>query len=260
MPGRPNLEQPRELLEWANETADDPRRTRLDLLQVANYLALQARQNAELRSSVSQVSEFLAGQSVPAEDLSVAVRTGNGWPVIEALPGPGSYFHAGLRLAAHSALRRPALTENFEAVFSDLETLSTAVQRTLDAAGPQWSRELTLATAEMAAEPEFRSRLIAAAKDVQQLVTGGELPTWDDFTEGPPWSAWPPLTLGICPVMGGAFREDPKDWETVVGGGSITAFVACGVGFGTTGRPVEAGVCIGGVIAVLILVAIITAP
>ena len=85
---------------------------------------------------------------------------------------------------AHSALRRPALTENFEAVFSDLETLSTTVQRTLDAAGPQWARELTLATAEMAAEPEFRSRLIAAAKDVQQLVTGGELPAWEDFTEG----------------------------------------------------------------------------
>jgi hypothetical protein len=74
MPGRPNLEQPRELLEWANETADDPRRTRLDLLQVANYLALQARQNAELRSSVSQVSEFLAGQSVPAEDLTIFGR------------------------------------------------------------------------------------------------------------------------------------------------------------------------------------------
>jgi hypothetical protein len=230
----------------------------LDLLQVANYLALQARQNAELRSLVSQVSEFLGGQFVSAEDLGAAARTGNGWPVIEALPGPGSYFHAGLRLAAHSALRRPALTENFEAIFSDLEGLTTTVRRTLDAAGPQWARDLTLVTAEMAAEPgEFRSRLIAAAKDVQQLVTGGELPTWDDFNEGPPWSAWPPLTLGICPVMGGAWREDPKDWEGVVGGGALTTFAACAIGFGTTGHTAEAWACVGGVLFILVVVAII---
>ena len=37
------LEQARELLDRAEAATDDPRRTRIDLLQVANYIARQAR-------------------------------------------------------------------------------------------------------------------------------------------------------------------------------------------------------------------------
>ena len=60
--------------------------------------------------------------------------------------------------------------------------------------------------------------------------------------------------------MGGAFREDPdKDWEQVVGAGAITTFLACAAGFVGSGRTAEAWACVGGVIAILIIVAIVTA-
>jgi hypothetical protein len=193
------LKQAREFLEQANAATDDPRRTRIDVLQVANYIARQARENSKLRDLVSDVSKFLARQVISKEDLDVAAK--KGWPVIEAVPGPVSYFHAGLRLAAHAALRRPSLIDNFEARVRDAEGLSASVRRTFEALDADWASAMTLVAADMAAEPgEFRSRLIAAAKDVQQLITSDELPTWDDFAEGPAGSAWPPLTLGVCPL------------------------------------------------------------
>jgi hypothetical protein len=176
---------------------DDPRRTRIDLLQVANYIARQARGNSELRDLVSYVSEFLAGQALKEEDLTAAAK--QGWPAIESVPGPASHFYAGLRLAAHGALRRSELIDNFEARVADVGRLTENVRRTIEALDTDWASAVTLVAAEMAAEPgEFRSRLIAAAKDVQALVTSDELPTWDDFAEGPAGSAWPPLRLGAC--------------------------------------------------------------
>jgi hypothetical protein len=118
---------------------------------------------------------------------------------------------------------------------------------------------MTLAAADPAAEPgEFRSRLIAGAKDVQQLVTSEELPTWDDFTARPATSDWPPLNLGILPVLGGAFREDPKDWEPVLGAGAVTGFVACAA-FLASGDTTKMWLCVAGVIVVVLVAAAIAA-
>jgi hypothetical protein len=106
----------------------------------------------------------------------------------------------------------------------------------------------------MAVESElFQSRLIGAAKDVHHLLAGGELPTWDDFQDGPATSEWPPLTLGICPVMGGAFKENTKDWTTV-GTGAAVGVVGCG-GFHNSGDYTKFWLCILGV-AVVVLIAI----
>jgi hypothetical protein len=164
-----------------------------------------------------------------------------------------------LRLIAHRALRSPSLIDNFEARVGDVEGLTASVRRTIGAMDSDWASALTLVTAEMAAEPgEFRSRLTAAAKDVQALVTSDELPTWDDFAEGPAGSAWPPLTLGVLPILGGRFSDNPReDWEVPVGGGGLATFAVCAVGFGPGSR--EFWLCTIGVLAVLIIVAAIAA-
>jgi hypothetical protein len=259
MASNPTLGQARELLEWANEAKDDPRRTRLDLLQLANFFADRAGRSREMRDLVADVRDTIARQVVTARDLEAAVRRGQGWPVIEALPGPGSYFFAGLRVAAHGALRRCALVDDFEARLGDVTRLAAAVRPAIDTMGPEWAGTLTTAAADMATEPESRSRLIAAAKDVQQLVTNGELPTWEDFAEGAARSAWPPLTLGICPVSGGAFREDPdEDWDVqATGYGGAFAIAACVAGFAATGNAGLIAACVFGVIVLVSVAALI---
>jgi hypothetical protein len=247
------LTQAREFIEQANVATDDPRRTRIDLLQIANYIARVARGNPELRNLVSEVSEFLAGQAVSGKDLDLAAE--KGWPVIEAAPGPISYFYAGLRLAAHAALRRSSLIDNFAERVRGVEGLTASVQRTIESMEPDWASAVVVVAADMGAESEeFRRRLSAAAKDVQQLVTSDELPTWDDFAEGPAGSAWPPLALGVYPVLGGRFRDDPdKDWEywdEAAGGGLGTAAV-CTVAFGSEGDIGKVFLCVLGVLAIL---------
>jgi hypothetical protein len=260
MTGNVTLVQARELLEWANEATDDPRRTRIDLLQVANHLAYRARQSSETRDLVADVSDALSHQVVTARTLRAATTAGQGWPAIEAIPGPGSYFYAGLRLVGHGALRRITQVDNFEELLSDAERLAALVRPQIDTMGPEWASTLTLAAADMAAEPESRSRLIAAAKDVQHLLTNDELPTWADFAEGPAGSAWPRLTLGICPVFGGAFREDPdKDWEQPIGGAGIGTLVACVAGFSATGNTGLIAACVVGVFVILAAAAVIAA-
>jgi hypothetical protein len=252
------LEQARELLNWANEVTDDPRRTRIDLLQVAHFLAARSRRSPELRALLTEIKDFLAGQVVPEEDLRTAAETGGGWPIIRSLPGPASYFWAGLRIIAHGALRRPVLTDNLESDVDDVAGLTEAVRDTLQQMDQEWARGLTLATAEMtAASDEFQNRLVAAAKDFQQLVAGGEFPRWDEFAEGAEVTEWPPLTLGICPVLGGARNENPKDWEQVVGGGALTTFAACAL-FIAMGDTEKGVACMVGVVVVLIIVAVIT--
>ena len=246
------LQQARELLEWANAATDDPRRTRIDLLQVANYIARRASENSELRDLVSYVSKFLAGQTITGEDLDLAAKIG--WPVIEALPGPASCFYAGLRLAGHTALRSPSLIRNFEAVVADVETLTASVRRNIEAMDPDWASALTVVAAEMAAEPgEFRSRLIAAAKDVQQLVTSDELPTWADF-EPRAVSDWPPLTLGVYPILGGRWDEKNDDVKRATAGG-IAVAVACEILFDATKtNGLKTAAC---VISVVVLIVIL---
>ena len=134
------LEQARELLDRAEAATDDPRRTRIDLLQVANYIARQARGNREWRDLVSYVSDFLGGQAITEEDLRGAAV--NGWPVIEAVPGPASHFYAGLRLAGHTALRSPALIDDFEARMGDVRSLTERVRRTVERAMPRSRRRV----------------------------------------------------------------------------------------------------------------------
>ena len=58
-------------------------------------------------------------------------------------------------------------------------------------------------------------------------------------------------------MRGGAFREDPDNWETVVGGSVISTFVACGFSYGAAGPTAKAWACVCGVSAILIIVAII---
>jgi hypothetical protein len=245
------ITQAREFFELANAATDDPRRTRIDLLQVANYIARQARENSTLRDLVADVSQFLGRQAISGKDLEVAAE--KGWPVIEAVPGPVSYYHAGLRLVAHAALRHPSLINNFEARMRDVEGLSASVRRNIQAMDAEWASAMTLVAADMAAESgEFRSRLIAAAKDVQQLITSDELPTWDDFAEGPAGSAWPPLTLGVYPVLGGRWKETEENWSEGGGAGVAVTVFACMAGFGAMGDLLKMLACVLGVVAIIV--------
>ena len=94
---------------------------------------------------------------------------------------------------------------------------------------------VTVVVADAAADSiVFRSRLIAACKDVQHLVISDELPEPADFQEPPAVHPdWPPLNLGVRPILGGAFKERPGDWDTGTGeegqgDGGVTSFEASG--------------------------------
>jgi hypothetical protein len=92
------IRRARQILDGADLAGDDPLRTRIDLLQVTNYLARQARGKAERRELLAYIRRFSQSQIVTGDDLDVASESG--WPVMEALPGPMSHFYAagGTRL------------------------------------------------------------------------------------------------------------------------------------------------------------------
>jgi hypothetical protein len=258
------LQQARALMDVADSATDDPRRTRIDLVQVANDIARRARGDDELRRLVEKVSDFLGGQSISADTLKLAVETGHGWPAtLTAIePGPKSYFYAALRLLGHAALRNGSLTTNFEALAGDVAGWTERVQRTLDAWDGGWADALTLTAAQAAAKSDdFRRRLTAAAWDVQQLCTGNELPMWDDFSQGSSEPTWPPLDLGVQPIQGGMDDNERFNggWDAgtagAVVGGIAATFAACLAGFGSTGHGGEMVACI--VVVVVILIAIL---
>ena len=260
------LKQARELIDLANNATDDPRRTRIDLVQVANYIARQARQDEALRKLVAELSGFLSGQSISDETLKIAAETGGGWPGwLEAIiPGPASYYHAALRLVGHGALRNAKLSNDFEARIRDVEGLTASAQRTMEAWDEGWAEALTLTAAKMAAKPaEFRNRLIAAAWDLRQLSTGDEVPTWSDFVDGPTGPSWPPLNLGVYPILGGMDDEERFDsdgWIGSAGGGAaIVTLTACAVGFGATGNDEAMAMCIIGVVVLILILAFLAA-
>jgi hypothetical protein len=269
MVGEAAMTQARELMDFADKATDDPRRTRIDLVQVANYIARQARQDDQLRSLVASVSDFLGNQSISAETLNLAVETGKGWPAaLKAVdPEPVSYFHAALRLLAHAALRHESIAKDFEARARDVAGWTARVRRMMDGWDAEWAEALTLTAAEMAAgSDEFRHRLVAAAWDLQQLVQGNEVPTWNDFTSGPTEPTWPPLNLGVYPILGGMDdqeRFEGDGWKNgtsyVAAGGSVTTAAACFVGFGATGSNALIYVCVVAAVALLLLAAWILA-
>ena len=260
------MTQARELMDLANMATDDPRRTRIDLVQVANYIARLARQDEQLRSLVASVSDFLSGQSISAEALKLAVETGKGWPAaLKAVdPEPVSYFHAALRLVTHAVLRHESIAKDFETRARDVAGWTASVRRMIDGWDAEWAEALTLTAADMAAgSDEFRHRLVAAAWDLQQLVVGNEVPTWSDIISGPTEPTWPPLKLGVYPILGGMDDQErfegDDSWKKGTAGAAVagagTTAAAC-LGFIATGSfgsasPLMAFVCFVAVVGLM---------
>lgn len=212
----------RDILNRANETDDDPRRTRIDFLQVANYIAARSACNPELHEVVGVIEEFVRNQIVSAEAIDAAAK--NGWPVIPAIPGPLSHFHAAMRLAADATLRNRRFIDTFEESINDIGAFRKRVTKALASSEPDLCSAITVVASEMAASSvDFRRRIIAASKDIQQILTGGELPRPADF-DGPlpPEAEWPPLRLGCPPILGGLFKQDPTDYTPSEGGGTYS--------------------------------------
>jgi len=260
-----SMKRAHELLDFADSATDDPRRTRIDLVQVANKIAQRARQDESLRELVGLASRFLEGQTISSETLEQATKTGHGWPapLRAAERGPASYYHSAMRLLMHAALRQIASTSDFEERTRDVTAWRQRLERALDVWDDDWAEALTLAAAERAATPgDFRRRLVAAAWDVGLLVDSDELPTWADFVDGPTGPIWPPLVLGVPPVQGAMDDEERFDgggWGDAAGGGTAAAVVACAGGFFATGHYAEGFLCILGVVALLAIVLIIAA-
>jgi hypothetical protein len=243
-----------EILDTFTATEEDPRRTRIDFLQVANYLANRSREDEVLFRMLRDVSRWSAAQTFTEEDLAYAAE--RGWPIIEALPGPIGYYYSAARLVAHGGLRSARFVESFEDRVADSNGLAEQVRHVLGESEPDLLSAGLRIAAERATEDRlFRSRLIAAAKDVQRLVTDGELPARQRFSPGDtePLPEWPPLRLGVLPIGGGRWDEDPRDdWDSGGGGWTGSASGSCSINSSQTAA--QNAACVAAVVIVIIII------
>jgi hypothetical protein len=91
---------------------DDPRRTRIDFVQVAHFAAHASSEDRRVGSVLAGVRSLIAAQNITVEDLHAAAR--RGWPVMRTVKGPESYVFAAGRLIADGALRTPLFAERLQ--------------------------------------------------------------------------------------------------------------------------------------------------
>ncbi|MFD8394770.1 hypothetical protein ACFV2N_37660 [Streptomyces sp. NPDC059680] len=215
------LEHAQAILDRFTKGEEDPRRTRIDFLQVAHYLARSSRQDSELRELLGYLREWSGRQSISANDLNTACR--DGYPIVQSMPGPIGWAYATARLVGHGALRTEGMSESLEQAIRDSSGLNERVRGALERSEPDLFSALVALAGQHAEESDlFRSRIIAAAKDANRLISDDEMPKPIEFRRprlGTP--DWPPLRLGIAPIGGSRFDEAPDgDWGDGGGGGS----------------------------------------
>ncbi|ANP48327.1 hypothetical protein J2Z21_003681 [Streptomyces griseochromogenes] len=244
------LEHAQAILDRFTRGDEDPRRTRIDLLQVAHCLARASRQDAELRELLGYVREWSGRQAVSADDLDEACK--GGYPIVQAMPGPIGWAYATARLIGHGALRAEGMSERLEQAVQDSSGLSERVRGALERSESDLFSALVALAGQRADESDlFRSRIIAAAKDAHRLFSDDELPRPIEFRRPRPATPdWPPLRLGITPIGGSRFDEDPDgDWGDGGGGGGS---ISCSINSGQSAG--ENAACVAVIVVVVIVI------
>jgi hypothetical protein len=257
------LSHARQMLDSLSVDDSDPRLSRVDLLQVANYLSRLSTRDPELGRTLQMVHRWTDGQPISGDVLSSVIERTGGSPRVDGVISGLGWPLAALRLVGHWGLQTPRFRENFESAVSDAGSLMQKATRVLgDTEEDFFDATLTLVGEKVAASQDARSQIIAAAKDCSQLFSGEEFPPPSAL--GPqsgaftPRPDWPPLRLGTRLIMGGKWDEDPGDWDgggEGGGGGGGGGGTICEINSSqSTGANIACGVVI--VVVIIIIIAL----
>ncbi|WP_169988745.1 hypothetical protein [Microbispora sp. H10836] len=255
MPSDQALNHARQMLEELRADDSDPRLSRIDLIQIANYLARTAGSNDQLGSTLRRVHRWADGQRISNDAIINVIQRTGGSPRVRGIASGLGWPLAAMRLVGHWGVQHPTLIERFESTVNDSGPLGERVESVLHGTERDFFDALLSIIGDRVVDsPNARSQIIAAAKDCSSLFEGDEFPAASRL--GPqlhPRSDWPPLRLGTRTIMGGRWDEDPHDWDGGgYGGGGQTI---CEI---NSAQSTEANIACGVVITVVVIVIIAT--